>query len=160
HKGFDLARAPLVRARLLRTGDHEHVLQFNVHHIISDGWSMDILVREIVTLYADFVEGRADSLPPLYVQYRDSVPSQTARLRPRLERLGAYWRSQLGDLPPRIDLPADSLRPAVRSGRGGRVHLRLEPTLHTGLVEFGRTRQVTMFMLLASLVNVLIYRWS
>ena len=75
-KEFDLAHAPLIRVRLLRTADHEHMLQFNIHHIISDGWSMDILVREIMQIYKAAVDRCVDPLPPLPIQYRDYVAWQ------------------------------------------------------------------------------------
>ena len=158
--GFDLARAPLVRLRVLRTGDREHVLQFNMHHIISDGWSMDILIREIMRLYEAAIAQRSDPLPALRIQYRDYVAWQAARSAPRLARLRDYWRRELADLPPPLDLPADFPRPPVRSGRGGRARLSLQPALHESLKALARKEQVSMFMLLTALVKVLLHRYS
>ena len=131
-KGFDLACAPLIRVRLARTGEREHVLQFNMHHIISDGWSMDILIRETMQLYAAAIERRADPLPPLRVQYRDYVVWQAARLAPRMQRLRNYWRassviSAAHRSSRRLSASAGAL------GRGGRANLRLAPALHASL---------------------------
>ena len=124
-KEFDLAHAPLIRVRLLRTADHEHMLQFNIHHIISDGWSMDILVREIMQIYKAAVDRCVDPLPPLPIQYRDYVAWQASRLALQYGALRDYWRSQLGEFPPPVDLPADFPRPPLRSGRGSHAHMRL-----------------------------------
>src|SRR5262249_13229507 len=107
HSGFDLSRAPLLRVSLIKLGAEDHVLLFNMHHIISDGWSLDVLIREFMVLYDAAVAGRSDPLPPLRIQYRDYVVWQQGHLRLRIEALREYWRRQLGDLPPPLALPTD-----------------------------------------------------
>jgi hypothetical protein len=159
-RGFDLASAPLVRMRLLRTGSREYVLQFNMHHIISDGWSMDVLVRG----------GRCSSTRPR--SRADGCAAAAAHPVSRLRRLAGGALASAHAAAARIlakrarrfaaplDLPTDFPRPAVRSGRGGRLHLRLEPALYARLAELACRRQVSMFMLLTALVKVLLYRYS
>src|SRR6185369_10663800 len=116
---FDLARGPLLRGVLLRLAETDHILALTMHHIVSDGWSMGILVREITALYAALFESRSDLLPDLPVQYADFAVWQGSWLRVELlEREISFWRRQLADLPPLLELPTDRPRPAVRSDRG------------------------------------------
>ncbi|MFL5356591.1 condensation domain-containing protein, partial [Archangium sp.] len=116
---FDLARGPLLRTLLLQLGDREHVLLLTVHHIVSDGWSMDVLVREVVMLYMAFSAGQPSPLPPLPIQYVDYAAWQREQLQGEgLEKQLVYWRKQLGGAPRLLELPTDRPRPAVQSTRG------------------------------------------
>ncbi|RKH75115.1 amino acid adenylation domain-containing protein, partial [Corallococcus sp. AB032C] len=129
---FDLARGPLLRASLIRMDAREHVLLMTMHHIVSDGWSMDVLVREVAGLYGSFVQGRSSLLPKLPVQYADFAVWQRTWLQGEvLEAQLGYWKQQLSGAPALLELPTDKPRPAVQSQRGASlpVHLPLSQTL-------------------------------
>ncbi len=118
---FDLARGPLLRALLVRAGAEEHALLFNLHHVVADGWSLGILVREVSELYAARAEGREPQLPALPVQYADYAVWQRRRLEGgAMERQLAFWRDQLAGAPPLLELPTDRPRPPWHGGRGAR----------------------------------------
>ena len=119
---FDLAAGPLLRATLLRLGAERHVLLLTMHHIVSDGWSMEILLRELVALYEAFAAGRPSPLPKLPVQYADFAVHQRRWLGGgALERQLDYWRRQLAGAPAGLDLPTDFPRPAVQTFDGATV---------------------------------------
>src|SRR6185295_17863208 len=116
---FDLEQGPLLRARLLRLSEEEHVLLVTMHHIVSDGWSMGVLVKEVAALYSAFSTGQAATLEELPVQYADYAVWQREWLQGEvLERQLSYWREQLAGVPAVLELPSDHPRPAVQSFRG------------------------------------------
>ncbi|NOJ98439.1 amino acid adenylation domain-containing protein, partial [Corallococcus coralloides] len=116
---FDLAQGPLIRALLLKLGAREHVLTVTMHHIVSDGWSLGVLVREVGTLYAAFVQGQPSPLPELPVQYADYAAWQRGWLQgATLQREVDYWKLKLAGAPPVLELPTDRPRPAVRGNAG------------------------------------------
>ncbi|MFL5538401.1 MAG: condensation domain-containing protein, partial [Longimicrobiaceae bacterium] len=116
---FDLTAGPLFRAALLRLGAEDHVLLLSMHHIVSDGWSMGVLSREVSALYAAYREGRESPLPELAVQYADYAAWQREHLRGEmLERQLSYWRERLAGAPELLELPTDHPRPAVQTFRG------------------------------------------
>jgi len=156
---FDLAAGPLLRVRLLRFGSDDHVLLFGMHHIISDGWSLDVLSRELMALYGAACQGRGTELPPLVVQYRDYAAWQEARLTRRLETLRTYWLAKLAHLSP-LDLPTDFPRPAVKTYNGNRVRTVIGTGLRHALMQFVQARGVSLFMLLTALVKVMLHRFS
>ena len=152
---FDLARGPLLRALLLRLGGERHVLLVTMHHVVSDGWSVNVLLHELTALYAGW------PLPALSVQYADFALWQRRRLRGELlAGLMGYWRRQLAGVPAALDLPADRPRPAVRSGRGGRLAWRLPPASTGVLGELGREHGTTLFMTLVAAFQALLHRHS
>ena len=154
-RSFDLATGPLVRWRLLRLSDEDHVLVAAVHHIVSDGWSSAILLRELVHLYA----GRP--LSPLPIQYADHAAWEREQLSgERLTRLLDYWRGELAGAPPTTELPADRDRPPIQTYRGERLRHRLQPELWARLRALGRSRGATPFMLLLAGFDALVARWS
>jgi amino acid adenylation domain-containing protein len=156
---FDLARGPLARATLLRLGGEEHALLFTMHHIVSDGWSMEILMREVSTVYAACLDGRPAPLPELPVQYADFARWQRIWLHGEaLESRLAYWRRQLASLPPVLHLPIDRPRPAVQSWRGANQPLAVPAELGRGLRRVARDEGVTLFMLLAAALQTLLAR--
>jgi amino acid adenylation domain-containing protein len=158
---FDLARGPLLRGLLLRLAEGEHLIILSMHHIVSDGWSMDILVREIATLYAAFAEGRPSPLPELVVQYADFAVWQHSWLRGEvLEGEIAFWRSHLAGLPPLLELPTDRPRPAVQSFRGATRPVRLPAELTRRAEAFGRREGATLFMVLLAGFQALLARTS
>ncbi len=156
---FDLEREALVRGALLRLAETEHVLLVVVHHIVSDGWSMEIFLREMRDLYAAFRAERPSPLPELAVQYADFAHWQRGWLRgPALESQTAYWKRRLFGMPERVGFPADRPRPARQSFRGGRQTRRLSAGLSRDLRALGRSAGVTLFMTLLAAFKVLLGR--
>ena len=158
---FDLAAGPLLRAQLLQLTDEDHILLMTMHHIVSDGWSMGILIRELGALYEAHRAGAESALAPLAVQYRDFARWQRRNVAEnRFEASLQYWRSQLGDPPPGLDLPCDRPRPAAQSFDGARESIILTPQLTRALNQTGRKERVTLFMLLLAAFKTLLYRYS
>jgi len=158
---FDLTRGPLLRARLLRLGDHEHVLVVNVHHIACDGWSLDRLFQETAQLYQAFAAGSPSPLPPLPLQYADFAAWQRASLAdPGVAAQLAWWVDHLRDAPQVLDLAADRPRPAARSGRGRRRPIALSASVATRLRALARRHGATPFMVLLASFSVLLHRCS
>ncbi|HZF14077.1 MAG TPA: amino acid adenylation domain-containing protein, partial [Thermoanaerobaculia bacterium] len=152
---------PLLRGRLLRLAAGDHVVALTVHHIVSDGWSMGVLVRELTALYAAFAQGRPSPLPELPVQYADFALWQRAWLTGEvLESEVAFWRRQLLGLPPRLELPADRPRPAVQSFRGAARPVRLPDELTRQAQRLGRREGATLFMVLLAGFEALLARYS
>ena len=115
-EAFDLQAGPLVRGRLIVLGEEEHVLLVTMHHIVSDGWSMGVLVRELSALYAAFVQGEADPLAPLAIQYADYAAWQRRWVSGAvLQAQGAYWQRTLAGAPAVLELPTDHPRPAEQN---------------------------------------------
>lgn len=160
-KPFDLTRAPLLRASLVRLGPEEHVLLLTVHHIVSDGWSQGVMVREVGKLYQAFSEGKESPLEELPVQYADFAQWRRNWLTGDvLDQQLAYWRRQLaGDLPA-LDLPTDRPRPEVQSFRGATLTTTLRPGLSDALGVVCRREGVTLFMLLLAAFKALLFRYT
>ncbi|HEY9505792.1 MAG TPA: amino acid adenylation domain-containing protein [Gemmatimonadales bacterium] len=158
---FDLARDPLLRARVLRLADQEHVLLVTLHHIATDAWSMGILQRELSALYHGFATGAPASLPDLPIQYADFSVWQRQRMESELwQRQLAYWTRQLQGAPPLLELPGDRPRPAVSSYRGAEAILTLPRSLHEELAALSRREGATLFMTMLAGFQLLLARWS
>jgi len=156
---FDLARGPLVRAAVLRLSSEEHVLLLNMHHIVSDGWSSEVLVSEMEALYLGEVTGEEVPLPELPIQYCDFAVWQREWMQGEvLERQLAYWKEQLGDAPRVLDLPIDRPRPPIRSFRGARESFQLSEDVTRRLKALCQEQGTTMFMTLLAAFTVLLYR--
>jgi amino acid adenylation domain-containing protein len=156
---FDLQRGPLLRAVLLRSSPERHVLLLTLHHIVSDGWSMGVLVRELGALYAAFLAGRPSPLPELAVQYADFAAWQRRHLSGELlEAELAWWRGQLAGMPTALDLPADHPRPAVRSLRGASHAFAIPEEGLAALAGLSRRQGATLFMTLLAGLSVLLHR--
>ena len=157
---FDLSRGPLLRVKLMRVEEREHVLLFTMHHIVSDGWSRGVLVRELKELYKAKVEGREAELKELGIQYVDFAIWQREWLKGEVleEQLG-YWKKQLSGVPT-LEMPTDHARPAVASQRGGSVRFRLSTELSEGLRKLSRAEGVTLFMTLLAGFQVLLHRYT
>jgi len=155
---FDLATGPLIRGRLLRLAEDEHVLLVTQHHIISDGWSIGVLVKEVGTLYAAFSEGRSDPLPALAVQYADYAAWQRQRGVPQQQL--DFWRAHLSGAPALLELPTDRPRPALQSYAGGTAPFRLSADLSAGLNALSRGHGTTLFMTLLAGWSILMSRLS
>ncbi|HVT17180.1 MAG TPA: condensation domain-containing protein [Thermoanaerobaculia bacterium] len=157
--GFDLARGPLLRATLLRLGARRHVLIAVMHHIVADGWSMGVLLREVGTLYRAFAAGEPSPLAELPIQYADFSLWQRAWLQGEVlaDQL-AYWREELAGAPLRLELPADRPRPVWPAHRAGVRSLALAPGLARELSEVSRREGVTLFMTLLAAFGALLGR--
>jgi amino acid adenylation domain-containing protein len=156
--GFDLVEGPLLRASLLALGADEHVLLVCMHHIVSDGWSMGVIARELGELYAAAREGRPARLEPLPVQYADFAAWQREHLAGEaLARLTAFWRGQLEGAPPALELP-DRVRPPAESHRGRTVRTRIEPAAAERLRELARGEEATLFNLLTAAFRAVLAR--
>ncbi|MET0646190.1 MAG: amino acid adenylation domain-containing protein [Pyrinomonadaceae bacterium] len=158
---FDLGRGPLIRARLLRLSEEEHVALLTMHHIVADGWSFGVLVRELAALYAAYVRGEASPLPELELQYAGYAAWQRGWLRGEvLEEQLSYWRKQLGGKLPVLELPSDRPRPAVQTFRGSHATSTLRPEVAEGVRELSRREGVTPFMTLLAVFQVLLHRYT
>ncbi|MFL5543021.1 MAG: amino acid adenylation domain-containing protein, partial [Longimicrobiaceae bacterium] len=158
---FDLAAGPLLRARLLRLADEEHVLVLAMHHVVSDGWSLGVLFRELGALYDAFSRGAPPPLDPLPLQYADYAAWQREHWTE--ERLAAqleWWRRALAGAPAVLELPADRSRPAVQSHRGARLRVALPGELAEGVRALARREGATPFMVMLAACQVLLWRWS
>ncbi|HKH48756.1 MAG TPA: amino acid adenylation domain-containing protein, partial [Thermoanaerobaculia bacterium] len=158
---FDLSRGPLLRAALLRLGGEDHVALFTLHHVVSDGWSMQVLVEEVGALYGAYLAGLPSPLAPLPVQYADYAAWQRSWLSGEtLKAELGYWRTRLAGLPPRLELPTDRPRPAVETRRGAVRGLALDPELSARLADLGRRAGATPFMTLLAAWQALLGRWA
>jgi len=157
---FDLSSGLLLRARLLRLSDRDHLLLLNHHHIASDGWSVLVLARDLAELYNAHHSGRAQGLPPLSVHYLDYAAWQRQRLiGGQLVELQEYWVGQLRDLEP-LELPSDRARPAMPSHRGGSVGFTIEPALLEPFEELCRREGATLQMGLLAVLALVLHRYS
>ncbi|MBC9795257.1 non-ribosomal peptide synthetase/type I polyketide synthase [Sinomicrobium weinanense] len=155
-KGFDLQRAPLFRVKFIRTTAGDTVLFFNMHHIISDGWSVRVLMDEVMHYY------QGGTKQPLAVQYKDFAAWQKQRLEgDKMQETKAYWNNKLGkgELPV-LDLRTDHIRPSRSSYRGKTLSLKLDRELTAMLKNYAREKETTFFMMLAATVKALLYHYT
>ncbi|HET7863117.1 MAG TPA: condensation domain-containing protein, partial [Burkholderiaceae bacterium] len=158
---FDLERGPLIRARLVRLADTDHVLLVTLHHIVSDGWSMGVLIREFGALYSAFVQGQPDPLPPLPIQYADFAAWQRRWLEgPMLQRQLQFWTEHLQGAPDLLELPTDRPRPPVQDFAGGTVNIELDVELTAQLKALARRHGATLFATLLAAWGALLARLS
>jgi amino acid adenylation domain-containing protein len=158
---FDLAAGPLFRAVLLAAGPAEHRLLITMHHIATDGWSLDVLLGEISDLYRAFAAGLPSPLPELPIQYADFAAWQRRWLAgPVLETQLAYWRQQLAGAPEALDLPTDRPRPAVETSHGAQFSAPLPPPLAAAVRAFSRHRGATVFMTLLAGCAAQLHRYT
>ncbi|GAB4088278.1 non-ribosomal peptide synthetase [Hydrogenophaga soli] len=161
HEAFDLRQGPLLRARLFKVGQEDHVLMVAMHHIVTDGWSMSILVAEIQEFYAARCAARAPGLAPLSIQYGDYAAWQRQALTgKRLDHLSAYWTQHLASPPAATELPFDRPRPAMQTFRGGVVLDSFDASLSRQLDLLGQKFEATTFMVLLSAFYVLLGRYA
>lgn len=164
---FDLARGPLMRGLLVRLDEQSHMLALTLHHIVFDGWSMGIILHEIVTLYHAFVAGVTVPLPALPIQYADYATWQRQRLAPGapgglLEQLLAYWKEALGGKVAALDLPTDRQRSSVPSftANGAKMPLHISRSLADELIKLSKQEGGTLFMALLAAFQTLLHRYS
>lgn len=158
---FDLEQGPLLRIRLLRLAEQDHVLVLVQHHIISDGGSMQVMVEEVVQAYTARSQGQAIALPALPIQYADYALWQRSWMEAgEKERQLEYWRDLLGGDQPVLELPVDRPRPAVQSYRGASLDLVLDSQLAADVKALAQREGATSFMLLLASFQALLYRYS
>jgi amino acid adenylation domain-containing protein len=158
---FDLFRGPLLRTLLVRADEDDWAMLLNLHHIVSDGWSVGVLTAELAALYRASLEGRPAALPPLPVQYADYAVWQRHWLRGDvLDAQTAYWRERLQGIRTVLDLPTDHPRPPVQSFRGGHRPLRLAAPLPRALRALSREGGATLFMTLLAGLQAILHRYT
>jgi len=158
---FDLRQGPLLRVTLLELDALEHVLVLVQHHIVSDGWSMGVMVQELMQLYAAYSQGQDCTLTPLPIQYGDYALWQRRWMEAgEKTRQLDYWRQLLGGTQPVLALPLDRPRPAQQRFLGARQDIQLDPGLVTGLKALAQRQGVTLFMLLLASFQLFLYRYS
>ncbi|MCI0354220.1 MAG: condensation domain-containing protein, partial [Acidobacteria bacterium] len=158
---FDLASGPLIRGRLLRLGAEEHALLITMHHIVADGWSMDVMMHELSVLYGAYVRGEEDPLPELTLQYADYAVWQRQWMEGEVLRKQAeYWERTLATAPALLELPMDHARPAEQEYGGGWVKLELEEELTRELNELSKQQGTTLYMTLLAGWGALLARLS
>ena len=160
-KPFNLSTGPLLRVQVLKLEDERHHLLLSLHHIVSDAWSMGVLLREVASLYASYCMDESPQLMPLPVQYVDYAVWQREWLQGEvLEAQLGYWREQLSDCPSLLELPTDRVRPAIQSYRGSTHTLKLDRSLTESINTLSQAQGVTLFMTLLSGFSVLLSRYS
>src|SRR5579864_7603526 len=151
HASFDLETGPLIRGRLIRTGEDQYALLITMHHIISDGWSVGVLLNELSILYRAFARGEADPLPELAVQYPDYAVWQRHWMQGEvLEQQAEYWKTTLAGAPTLLELPADHVRPADQKYAGAWYEMVLDEKLTAGLKELSKQQGATLYMTLVA----------
>ncbi|HCT4377302.1 TPA: pyoverdine non-ribosomal peptide synthetase PvdD, partial [Pseudomonas aeruginosa] len=158
---FDLERGPLLRVNLLQLAEDDHVLVLVQHHIVSDGWSMQVMVEELVQLYAGYSQGLDVVLPALPIQYADYALWQRSWMEAgEKERQLAYWTGLLGGEQPVLELPFDRPRPARQSHRGAQLGFELSRELVEAVRALAQREGASSFMLLLASFQALLYRYS
>ncbi|HWK03632.1 MAG TPA: amino acid adenylation domain-containing protein [Puia sp.] len=159
--GFDLQKGPLLRARLIQKDAQSHVFLLTLHHIIADGWSLEVLVKEISVLYNFYKNNKEVVLPALPIQYRDYSAWQQKKLTPPLlDEQREFWKKTFeGDIQELL-IPADLVKPSKKSYRGGQIKGELSASLSLALSSITRNREVTFFMLYAAAVKTLLFRYT
>ncbi len=158
---FELAQGPLLRFTLLRLREQSHILLLTIHHVIFDGWSIKIFIRELSTLHTAFSIGEPSPLPKLPIQYADFAYWQRQWLTGEvLETLLNYWKQQLKEAPPLLELPTDRPRPSIQTYRGAKQVSELSPSLSQGLKTLSRQASVTLFITLLSAFKLLLSRYT
>ncbi|WP_236145139.1 non-ribosomal peptide synthetase [Nostoc sp. CMAA1605] len=158
---FDLSNPPLLRVKLLKLGEKSHLLLLVIHHIVCDGWSMDIFRQELFTLYKAFCAGESSPLSTLSLQYADFAHWQRQYLQGEvLQNQLGYWQKQLADVPPLLELPTDQPRPSVQSFRGSSEFLEINQELTQKLKRLSQESGTTLFMTLLAVFALLLSRYS
>jgi len=158
---IDLVQGPLFRTQLLRLAHDDHILIETMHHIVSDGWSMQIFIRELAIFYEEFCAGRSPSLPALRLQYADFAvrQRQSSQGQAFIQQLD-YWKRQLAGISPALELPLDHPRPAHKTSSGAATRFTLSQELTKEVAHLSRREGATLFMTLLAVYYVLLYRYT
>ncbi|KIO75561.1 hypothetical protein TH53_19940, partial [Pedobacter lusitanus] len=158
---FSLDQWPLLKAGVIRTGEGEHILVFNMHHIISDGWSTEVMTDELVRLYQSKQNGQEAGLAPLAIQYKDYAHWQNRQLQEgRFAASASYWQSQFSGEIPVLDLPLDYKRGLIKTFKGNSISASLGAELSRDIQQLGQAEGMSVFMILLSLLKILLYRYT
>ncbi len=158
---FDLERGPLLRIAIVKMAENRYRMLFNIHHIISDRWSLNVLVHEMSLLYSQFLQGIQSSLPSLPIQYKDYAAWQNGFLASsKINKHRDYWHQKFSDETPVLDLPKDFSRPPLQTYSGDRVTFTISSSVLGKLRAFSQQRDLSLFISLQSLVKVLLYRYT
>ncbi|MFB2837779.1 amino acid adenylation domain-containing protein [Floridanema evergladense] len=158
---FNLNIGPLFKAELLQLKEQKYLLLINMHHIISDGWSMGIFVKELRQAYIAFAQNQTPNLPPLTIEYSDYATWQRNWLQGEvLESQINYWKQQLNHAPPLLELPTDYPRPALQTYKGNRYSYTLNSQLTAAIKTFCQQQGVSLFMILLAALSILLSRYS
>ncbi len=159
-RAMDLEAGPLWRVGVVKMGEEDHVLMMSMHHVVSDGWSMGVMIKEFTALYEGYRQGREEKLEEMVIQYADYAVWQREWLRGEvLEEEVGYWRKQLGGM--RVEaMGTDRERPVVASQKGGKVGIRIGEEMSKGLKEMSRREGVTIFMLLLAAFKIVLARYT
>ncbi|HEY0610456.1 MAG TPA: condensation domain-containing protein, partial [Chitinophaga sp.] len=158
---FNLSAGPLLRAGLYQTGANKWLFSYVMHHIISDGWSMEVLIKELLQLYHAYVQGQPNPLPPLRIHYKDYAAWQQEQLlSDNSQQHKQYWLQQFSGEIPVLELPADKPRPVVKTYHGASIHKQLNTATVTGLKTLCQSSDSTLFMGLLAAVKALLHRYT
>ena len=158
---FDLSEAPLLRIKLLVVGQENNILLLTMHHIISDGWSSEVFVRELSILYSSYVNGEKPQLEELKFQYADFSVWQRNWLQGEVfNKHIEYWKNKLVGVLPLLELPTDFNRPAIQNQKGKRVQFEIDPTLVQDLTTIANKENVTLYVLFLAAFNILLHKYS
>ncbi|MDZ8258877.1 non-ribosomal peptide synthetase [Nostoc sp. ChiQUE01b] len=158
---FDLANSPLIRASVAKITEVEHVFILTIHHIIFDGWSMGIIMRELATIYSDICNNLSPELPELPIQYADYAIWQRQWLQSEvLQTQLDYWKQQLKNAPTLLELPTDRPRPGIQTFRGATQYIEISTQLSQKLANFSRQEGATLYMTLLAAYVTLLYRYT
>ncbi|WP_343859372.1 amino acid adenylation domain-containing protein, partial [Fulvivirga kasyanovii] len=161
HTKFNLEKGPLVRAGIIHKEQDEYIFLFTMHHIISDGWSLEVLAEEIFILYDAYIHGRPNPLAPLRVQYKDFAAWQNDQLRgDNLQAHQQYWTNEYQGEIPVLELPADKPRPRVKTYNSHNHVLSLDKQISDEVKTFARNKEASIFMVLLASVKALLHRYS
>ena len=159
---FNLSTGPLIRGRVIKLTEDQRILMLNMHHIISDGWSMGVLIKEFSSIIQDLINNKSISLTPLPIQYADYSLWQRQWLEKNglLEKQLGYWRKKLADMPESLDLVSDFPRPKVQSFAGTAISFNLDKTLAEQLKSLAENQSCTLYMTLLAIFKVLLFRYT
>ncbi len=158
---FDLESGPLFRVKLLKMASDEHIILYTMHHIISDGWSVNVLMREVAALYESFSKGLPSPFPELRIQFADYALWQRQWLTEEiLQKQLEYWKKTIGPNPPVLQLPFDRPRPPVQTFNGSTLEGKISNELLNAIKEIGQKQGATLFMTLLAVFQTLLYRYS
>ncbi|MEM6398884.1 MAG: amino acid adenylation domain-containing protein [Cyanobacteria bacterium P01_D01_bin.116] len=158
---FDLVQDPLLRCTLVQLGEQQYIMLLSTHHIVFDGWSLNLFTRELLVLYQAFSTGKPAFLPKLPIQYADFAVWQRQELQAeKLKSQLSYWKNQLANAPPLLPLPTERPRPRVQTYRGAVQSFLLPRSLTQSLKTIGKKAKATLFMTLLAAFQTLLYRYT
>jgi len=161
-KQFDFSNGPLIRVKILRLRENEHIILCTMHHIICDGISIQVLMREMLQLYRDFSNGLENSLPELKLQYKDYAAWHNQEISGNGEPgdAAAFWKTYLNDAGVELDLPLDNTRAGQRNYKGGNERQVFDNNMANKLAVFNKAHGTTMYMTVMAVLKILIYKYT